>query len=212
MATYEIIRIKDTNSNSIFNMIKTFNDRILSEAKQSGYSLYGFFLGLLGLSSNELYLAVVREDDKTFSNGTTPLSGLIGSHHFSLQEHYQLSPTVRPTEHTMRTREGIYVFRWFDVRNRDVDEIVKLSDEAWTPFEEGFDSEIQGLFAESDRSQEQGKMLLLTWYRDFSVWEASRRPSKEAKERFLRRHDLTIETVAIATRLFFPHRLNLPAK
>ena len=207
MAAYEFIRIKDRNSNGILNMVNTFNNRILSEAEQSGYSLYGLFFGLLGLPSNELYLAAVREDNKLFSDGTTPLTGLVESHKLSLQECYQLCPTVRPIEHTMRSREGIYVFRWFDVLNRDVDEIVKLSDEAWSPFEEGFDSEIQGLFAESDRSHEQGKMLLLTWYRNFSVWEASRRPAKEARERFRRRHDLTIETLPIATRLYFPHQL-----
>jgi len=208
MATYEFIRIKDRNSNGILNMVKSFNEQILSEAEQSGYSLYGLFFGLLGLASNELYLAAVREDSKTFSNGATPLSGLVESHDLSLQERYQLSPTVRPIEHTMRSRDGIYVFRWFDVLTRDVDKIVKLSDEAWGPFEGGFDSEVQGLFAESDRSHEQGKMLLLTWYRDFSVWEASRRPAKEARERFRKRHDLTIETIAIATRLFFPHKLD----
>jgi hypothetical protein len=207
MATYEFIRIKDRNSNGFFNMAKIFKERLLSEAEQSGYSFYGLFFGLLGLASNEVYLVALSEDDKIFSNGTTPLAGLVERHHLSLQECYQLSPTVRPTEHTMRSKDGIYVFRWFDVLNRDVEEIVKLSDEAWTPFEDGFDSEIQGLFAESDRSHEQGKMLLLTWYRNFSVWEASRRPAKEARERFRRRHDLTIETLPIATRLYFPRKL-----
>lgn len=212
MAIYEITKIKDTNSNSIFNMIGAFNERILSEAGQSGYSLYGLFLGLLGLASNELFLAVFRGDDKTYPNGATPLTDLLGSNNLKLQEHYQLTPTVRPIEHTMRTKEGIYVFRWFDVMNRDVDEIAKISNEAWTSFEEGFDSEIQGFFAEKDRSREQGRMLLLTWYKNFAVWEDSRQPSKEAKERFLRRHELTIETVAIATRLVFPQKLNLPKK
>jgi len=205
MPTYEFLRIKDTKSNGILNIVKTINTQILSEAKQSGYSLYGLFFGLFGLASNELYLVAVREDNGPFLDGFTPLSKLAARHNFSLQESYQLNPTVRPVENTMRTKDGIYVFRWFDVHNRDVNEIVKLSDEAWIPFEEGFDSEIQGLFAEGDRSNEQGKMLLLTWYRDLSVWEASRRPSKEAKERFLRRHDLTIETIAVATRLFVTH-------
>ena len=65
------------------------------------------------------------------SDGITPLSQLIPEHNFILRETYQLSPTVRPTEHTPRTKGGIYVFRWFDVFNRDVEEIVKLSDEAW---------------------------------------------------------------------------------
>jgi hypothetical protein len=90
------------------------------------------------------------------------------------------------------------------INNRDVDKKVQLSDEAWVSFEGDFDSEVQGLFAESDRSHEQGKMLLLTWYRDLSVWETSRKPSPEARERFLKRHSLTIETTAIASRLFLP--------
>ncbi len=202
MTTYELFRIKDIKSNGILNIVKTINTQILPEAKKSGYSLYGLFFGLFGLASNELYWVAVREDNESLLDGITPLLKLIARHYFILQERYQLTPTVRPTEHNTRIKGGIYVFRWFDVNNRDVDEIVRLSDEAWIPFEEGFDSEIQGLFAEGDRSREQGKMLLLTWYRDLSVWEASRRPSKEARERFRKRHDLTIETKAIATRLF----------
>jgi hypothetical protein len=205
MITYEFLRLKDTKSNGILNMVKTINTRILPEAKQSGYSLYGLFSGLFGLASNELYWVAVREDNGPLLDGFTPLSKLAASHNLSLQESVQLIPTVRPIEHTMRTKGGIYVFRWFDVNNRDVDEIVRLSDEAWVPFEGDFESEIQGLFAEQDHSNKQGKMLLLTRYRDLSVWEASRRPSKEARERFLRRHELTIETTAIATRLFVSH-------
>lgn len=205
MITYEILRIKDTKSNGILNIVKTINTQILPEAKKSGYSLYGLFFGLFGLASNELYWVAVKEHNGPFLDGITSLSKMIANHHLSLQESYQLNPTVRPTEHTMRTKGGIYVFRWFDVHNRDVDEIVKLSNEAWIPFEGDFDSEIQGLFAEGDRSHERGKMLLLTRYRDLNVWEASRRPSKEAREKFLRRHDLTIETTAIVTRLFVSH-------
>jgi hypothetical protein len=205
MTTYEILRIKDTKSNGFRNIVKIINAQILPEANQSGYSLYGIFFGLFGLATNELYLVTVRDDSGTSSDGIIPLSKLVTKYNFSLQESYQLNPTVRPIDHTRRTKGGIYVFRWFDVNNRDVDEIVKLSDEAWIPFEEDFDSEVQGLFAERDRSNKQGKMLLLTRYRDLSVWEASRRPSKEAKERFLRRHDLTIEAIPVATRLFVTH-------
>jgi hypothetical protein len=202
MTTYELLRLKDTNSNSFLNMVKTINTRILTEATGSGYSLYGIFFGLFGLSSNELFLIATREDIGPSSEGFTPLSNLIADHNFSLRESYLLTPTVRPTEHSMRTRGGIYVFRWFNILNRDVDEIVKLSDEAWVSFEGDFDSEVQGLFAEQDRSREQGKMLLLTWYRDLSVWETSRKPSPEARERFQKRHKLTLETMAIATRLY----------
>ena len=47
MTAYEVLKVKDTNSNGILNMVKTINPRILSEAKPSGYSLYGVFFGLL---------------------------------------------------------------------------------------------------------------------------------------------------------------------
>jgi len=211
MTVYEVTRIKDKNSNGILNMISRFSTRILSEIEQSGYALYGIFFGVLGLASNELYLVVVRENNAPKSEDTDSLPDLLKAHHLSIQESHRLCPTVRPKEHTMRSRDGIYVFRWFDVMNRDVDEIVRISDGAWASFEEGFDSEIQGLFAECDRSKELGKMLLLTWYRNLTVWQASRQPSKEARERFRRRHELTIETVAIATRLFFPDRLGKTA-
>jgi hypothetical protein len=202
MTTYELLRIKDSHSNNFLNLVNTINNEIWSPAKESGYSLYGLFFGLFGLATNELYLVAMREDNGPSSDGMTPLSRLISNHNFIIQENYQLSPTVRPVEHTRRTRGGIYVFRWFDVNNRDVDEIVKLSDEAWVTFEGGFESEVQGLFAERDRSKELGKMLLLTWYRDLSVWETSRRPPEEARERFLKRHNLTYESTPVATRLF----------
>ena len=201
MTVYELLRIQDTKTNNILNLVETFKNRILSEATPSGYNLYGIFFGLFGLASNELYLMTTREEASPSSEGITPLSRLIIDHNFSIRESFQLVPTVRPTEHTTRTRKGIYVFRWFDIFNRDVDEIVELSDEAWVSFEGDFESEVQGLFAERDRNPERGRMLLLTWYRDLSVWETSRRPSPEARERFQKRHGMTNETMAIATRL-----------
>jgi len=44
-------------------------------------------------------------------------------------------------------------------------------------------------------------MLLVTWYQDLSVWEASRQPAPEARENFQRRHQLTLSALPIATTL-----------
>jgi hypothetical protein len=110
-------------------------------------------------------------------------------------------PTVRPTDHTPLSKPGIYVFRWFDVLNKDVDEIASLSEQAWVSFEGDFDSQIQGLFALQNRQGDKGKMLLLTWYKNLTVWQDSRAPSKEAMNLFIKRHELTIEALPIATRL-----------
>jgi hypothetical protein len=95
------------------------------------------------------------------------------------------------------------VFRFFDVETRHVEEIVELSRDAWTTFENtaAYASEPLGLFAPADPSADSGRMLLLTWYDGFRSWELSRTPAPEARANFLRRHELTQGTVAYATAL-----------
>ena len=117
-----------------------------------------------------------------------------------------LEPTVRPTVDEPRSRAGLYVFRFFDVAHKDVDEIAGLSAQAWKDFETGGDYAAipQGLFRES-RAEEsaapRGKMLLCTWYDGLNSWQASRTPPGEAGALFRRRHTLTQGTIAYATRL-----------
>ena len=115
-----------------------------------------------------------------------------------------LEPTVRPTEDEPRTRAGLYVFRFFDVQHKDVEEIAALSFEAWKDFEAGggdYDAIPQGLFRQHDVSAESGRMLLCTWYDGLNSWQASRTPPGDASERFRARHQLTRGTIAYATRL-----------
>ena len=47
--------------------------------------------------------------------------------------------TVRPVNDAPRDRAGLYVFRFFDVMARDIDEFVALSGRAWTTFETAAD-------------------------------------------------------------------------
>ena len=53
------------------------------------------------------------------------------------------------------------MFRFFDVSLADVDEIARLSDEAWRSFEtdSAFAAEPQALFAPSDRSATTGVIM-----------------------------------------------------
>ena len=88
------------------------------------------------------------------------------------------------------------------VNMKDVDEIARLSDTAWNTFEGDFDTKVQGLFVQADRGPDQGEMLLLTWYRNLTVWEESRLPSPEARANFMQRQKLVLEAKPIATRLF----------
>ncbi len=98
------------------------------------------------------------------------------------------------------------MFRFFDVRNADVEEIAALSNEAWITFEDtdAYAAEPQALFCQADRSEERGVMLLLTWYDGLVSWQTSRKPAPESRENFQRRHALTAGTIAYATRLVEP--------
>lgn len=196
MTTYRVTLIKDTRHPGLQHAGDLLEETVIPWLDEQGITLYGTFIGLFGLATNELYLVTnctgehPSPDSLLSENGLDIVSGI------------ELVPTVRPEDHSPREKPGVYVFRWFDVHNRDVDEIARLSGEAWVTFEGGFDTEVQGLFAERTRDAERGKMLLVTWYKDLAVWQESRRPPPEAVENFRRRHELTIEAKPIATRLY----------
>ena len=159
---------------------------------EAGLEVYGTFVGLFGLATNECYLVTY---------GETSAAELLNDR-FEIIMAREFVPTVRPTEFSPRTEPGIYVFRWFQVNMKDVDEIARLSDTAWNTFEGDFDTKVQGLFVQADRGPDQGEMLLLTWYRNLTVWEESRLPSPEARANFMQRQKLVLEAKPIATRLF----------
>lgn len=195
MQFYQVSLLKDPNRPGLNKLVEYLRRTLIPDRLNGGMIEYGVFQGLFGLASNELYLVMSSE----FTVTTVSQQNLVGG--FQVIESINLVPTTRPTDHTRRTREGIYVFRWFDVLNQDVEEIAELSAKAWVTFEQGFDTEVQCLFAEQNQDSEQGKMLLITWYQSLSVWQESRQPPLEARENFRRRHQLTLQAKPIATRL-----------
>ena len=157
---------------------------------------WGAFHGLFGVASNELIVVTYGDvAGVDAAIGRTP--GVVAV------DTLLLEPTVRPTAYAPRTRAGLYVFRFFDVAHKDVDEIAALSFEAWKDFEnvDAYDAVPQGLFRQQDVSAERGRMLLCTWYDGLNSWQTSRTPPGRASENFRRRHLLTQGTVAYATRL-----------
>ncbi len=175
---YQVLHLRDNARPGANQLIETLKE-------QNPPNTFGIFAGLFGLQSNEVYLVTYGEPFKDVPPDIERLNSVT------------LTPTARPTEHKPREKTGIYVFRWFKVDPANVEEIVALSEEAWKTFEGGFDTEVQALFTTEDRDT----MLLITWYKDLSVWEASRFPAEEARENFLKRHQLTRSAKPIATRL-----------
>jgi hypothetical protein len=196
MTSYRISLLKDPSSNSLKNLLADIDERVMPAVKGDGVSHYGAFAGLFGLASNEAYVITNCADDSH-----PDIDGALTATGLTLLNGNSMTPTVRPTDHGERTTEGIYVFRWFEVWNRDVELIVNLSQRAWLSFEEGFDTQVQGLFREETAAGDMGQMLLLTRYTSLAVWEDSRTPSVEARELFRQRHELMAEAKPFCTRL-----------
>ena len=161
-------------------------------------SVWGAFHGLFGVGSNELIAVTVGDDDAVDASIET-------ARRLDVEQvdALTLKPTARPTSTEPLTREGLYVFRFLDVANADVEEIASLSAEAWRTFEspDAYRAEAQALFCQRDRSEVRGRMLLLTWYDGLNSWQTSREPPAEAAALFQRRRTLTAGSIAYATRL-----------
>ena len=189
MATYHWLRIRSAG--------RSWNDAYtrLSESRSQAAEIWSAFYGLFGIGSSELVLLLHSEDRAPIQQVTK--AG------FEVVESYDFVSTIRPERPEPLTRPGLYVFRFFDVAHKDVEEIARLSSEAWSSFEDTdlYAAQAQGLFAEADPTGPTGVMMLLTWYDGLDSWQTSRRSSPEAAANFRRRRSLTQGTIAYATRL-----------
>jgi hypothetical protein len=187
------LRAHDRNYGPMLDAIAAAGDATLAPAVR-----WGAFAGLFGLASNELFL-LTHGDSKELDTRLQALEAVAFSETLSLEA------TVRPVSAAPPplSREGLYVFRFFEVANADVEEIAGLSKQAWESFENAgeYAAEPLALFCEAGRAAERGQMLLLTWYDGFDSWMTSRRPDPKAWDLFVRRHAMTASTMAYATRL-----------
>jgi hypothetical protein len=184
---YQLIHLLDRHRSTAAGLLEAVQN-------VSDVRTWGVFPGLFGLGTNEVYWVVMTEQDYVPQLGSD----------IEVVQQTLLTPTIRPLTHEPRSKAGVYVYRWFEVDARHIDEVVRLSGEAWAVFEGGFDTEIQGLFVaapEMSVGQVKCGMLLVTWYRDLSVWQDSRTPDAAASKRFAARQALLDSAVPIATRL-----------
>ena len=182
----------------------------LAEALQSagpglakgGGSIVGQFAPQLGWSSNEAAVLVRWTDEPADLAAVESARTAIEKTKIVVgAEVRRLRSTVRPADGDALRPGGIYVHRWFVVEPGSVDEFVALSSEGWKHFEAQFDAAIFGLFCEEVPPGDVARLLLLTYYADHGVWEASRDPTSEAMQVFARRQRLTRRSWAASTRL-----------
>jgi hypothetical protein len=188
--TYTIFHLKDPTGSQPHRLLSVIRER------SKAMSNWGVFPGLFGLGTNEAYWVV---------EGAVSAPPIAPDEQIQLISQTTLTPTLRPETFAPVEKEGVYVFRWFELPMSHVEEVVQLSGKAWETFESGFDTEVQGLFTTQppfSSGLSYYQMLLVTWYRDLSVWQDSRAPDDQARELFQKRQSLLESARPIATRLF----------
>ena len=159
----------------------------------SGGELLGLFSPQLGFASNEATVLSRWPSAIRDVPDALVLPEIVASRREALV------PTVRPKDSQALRTGGIYVHRWFTIDKDHTADFIDLSNRAWGKFEGSYDTEIFGLFtaepSEEDRKASAQRLLLLTWYRDHGVWEASREQAQDAKSLFAQRHLLTRSTI-----------------
>lgn len=203
--TYCYLRLKGAGRDTEI-LQKVLKDRAIGAWRQSGITLWGIWEGLFGVASNELLLVAAASGERSLNDFDQALVADVADDRVMVVEAELMTPTVRPTGTAPCDKPGLYVFRFFEVRNPDVEEVAQLSRQAWETFEnsDAYESEPQGLFRPCDGSASTARMLLVTWYDGLASWQTSRRPAPEAMANFQRRRELTNGTVALATRLVEP--------
>jgi hypothetical protein len=156
----------------------------------SDANVFGLWRGEIGWYADEGALMTV--------GATVPASidGVISAVAFELEA------TVRPVDTTPPAQDGIYAHRWFEVQPDAVEEFIELSTGAWPDFEGAHDgTRVIGLWRRVDGSLPSAHLLLVTRYASLAMWEQSRpyNPSptpgtESARERFMRRAELTLRT------------------
>jgi hypothetical protein len=192
--SYEYLSLELARNRASWAALAThMREKARAKIAAEGGEMLGLFSPQLGFASNEATLLVrwSKPGDAAAAFALPDVSG---------HRSEALAPTIRPREHDKpRTGGGIYVHRWFTIDGDKTAEFIDLSNRAWGGFEGSYDTEIFGLFTAApdgeDRKNGSARLLLLTWYRDHGVWEASREQATDAKSLFAQRHLLTRTTV-----------------
>ena len=191
MGIYRVFQLKHQGNQGNQGLLADLQDlKNTFGATRPDSELVGVFTGLFGLASDECLLVIKQQ----------PLRAVSIDSSFTMIKAHTFTATVRPTETQSFDQSGIYVFRFWTLAGSQVEPLIALSQKAWATFEDDFDTEVKALFRQSP-SAHQETALLITWYKNFAAWEASRQPDPAAASHFRERQRLVDQAFPIATRL-----------
>ena len=191
MSTYRYLSFEVSRGRAAWAAFTKQVQEKATEFRSTGGKVVGLFAPQLGFASDEAVVLLRLADQSQIAPFDFAET--------TLRAAEILTPTVRPSDGQRLRAGGIYVHRWFTIDGDRVSDFVDFSWRAWKDFEGAFDTEIFGLFTAEANAQDRragaARLLLLTWYRDHGVWEASREQPRDPNSLFAQRHLLTRTTI-----------------
>lgn len=119
---------------------------------------------MFGVAGNEVIVVTSSATSHDLRGGVAQAVSAWNS--VEIADEHLIAPTRRPSGTSRLTREGLYVFRYFEMLRSDVDDFIRLSEQGWLSFEHAdeFETEPEGLFIREDPEPERAAMLPVTWY------------------------------------------------
>ena len=189
MSLYQVCQLKHLGAQSFLADLQALKKRFV-DTTDTDPTLIGVFTGLFGLASDECMLIIKQQTLGPVSIDST----------FKVIKAHSFTATVRPTQTQTFDQPRIYVFRFWTLPGSHLAPLIALSEKAWETFEGDFDTEVKALFRQSTKAHQE-TALLITWYKNFAAWEASRQPDPAAAGYFKERQRLIDQAFPIATRL-----------
>jgi hypothetical protein len=161
-----------------------------------------------GLDSNQVILMLAWDQPAAdlVSSVETVLRSLSGVSSVSTRVY---TPLYLTDGLNVPTDSGFYVHRDEFYKAENVDDVFRLSREAWVTFEPAFGVKVVGLFREIPEQGGVARLNRIFWYPDFAGWQNSRNfeIDPESQRRFQERRQYQVEGSGIA---FATDRVPMP--
>ncbi|MFM1896373.1 MAG: hypothetical protein RLZZ385_1447 [Pseudomonadota bacterium] len=201
--TYSIIE----TSGELDTLIQDIEEPVMNAMRLSGARLYGLFTPVekpadapfAGLAANQviLMLAWDRPTEELLPSLEIVLRGVAGVSDVTTRAY---DPLYLVDGLNISSGPGFYVHRDEFYQPQNVDEVFRLSREAWVTFEPAFGVRVVGLFREVPDRDGIARLNRIFWYPSYEGWLNSRNfgADPESQRRFAERRQYQVEGSGIA--------------
>ncbi len=167
---------------------------------RAGGRLWGaWYGGTFGLATNAMIFVVGSATDAL--DQALLERALEESHDLRVTETSVFAPMVRADPfQPLSYDNGVVIFRWVHLRPENAERYAALVRKTWPGFEKGRDLKSLALFKETKASPDRQRLMLVTWYANFTVWEQSRVIADNERPYWAERATMELSHFGIAAR------------